>query len=161
MVSAAEVTDLVANGHKAHGLGLAHHIAVGRKPSTRATTSTRQVSASSATRFSTCAKARAESTIALRPSHRSPAQTRRRSTFRRRERNDRQRLGHLDRAVGVVVEQRLTGLVGVCEVARATLASAKSRTVVSTGTAASSESAPKPTPSTGSGRYPRPPYGPR
>ena len=33
--------------------------------------------------------------------------------FRRREWNDRQRLGHLDRAIGVIVEQRLAGLVGI------------------------------------------------
>ena len=107
--------NLVANGHKAHGLGLAHHIAVGRKA---VHTGHNKHAAGVGKLGHTVLDLRKDALRKhkLRCAHHIGALRKRGAAplFRRRERNDRQRLGHLDRAVGVVVEQRLTGLVGVC-----------------------------------------------
>ena len=108
-------TDLVTDGHKAHGLGLAHHIAVGRKAvHARHHEHTAGIGELGHTILDLHKCAIREHK--LRGAHHIGALRKRRAAplFGRRERNDRQRLGHLNRAIGVVVEQRLAGLVGIC-----------------------------------------------
>ena len=107
-------TNLVADGHKAHGLGLAHHIAIGRK----AVHARHHEHAAGIGKLGDTVLDLGKRTIRehkLRRTHHIGALCKRRAAplFGRRERNDRQRLGHLDRTVGVIVEQRLTGLVGI------------------------------------------------
>ena len=107
-------TDLVADGHKAHGLGLAHHIAIGRK----AVHARHHEHAAGIGKLGDTVLDLRKRTLRkhkLRSAHHIGALRKRSATplFGGRERNDRQRLRHLDRAIGVIVEQRLAGLVGI------------------------------------------------
>ena len=107
-------TNLVADSHKAHGLGLAHHIAIGRK----AVHARHHEHAAGIGKLSDTVLDLRKGALRkhkLRRPHHIGALCKRGAAplFGRRERNDRQRLGHLDRTVSVVVEQRLTGLVGI------------------------------------------------
>ena len=107
-------TNLVADGHKAHGLGLAHHIAIGRK----AVHARHHEHAAGIGKLGDTVLDLRKHTLRkhkLRGAHHIGALRKRSATpfFRRRERNDRQRLRHLDRAISVIVEQRLAGLVGI------------------------------------------------
>ena len=107
-------TNLVADGHKAHGLGLAHHIAIGRK----AVHARHHEHAAGIGKLGDTVLDLGKRTIRehkLRRTHHIGALRKRGATplFGRRERNNRQRLRHLDRAIGVIVEQRLAGLVGI------------------------------------------------
>ena len=107
-------TNLVADGHKAHRLGLTHHIAIGRK----AVHARHHEHAAGIGKLGDTVLDLGKRTIRehkLRRTHHIGALRKRRATplFGGRERNDRQRLRHLDRAIGVIVEQRLAGLVGI------------------------------------------------
>ena len=107
-------TNLVADGHKAHGLGLSHHIAVGRKAiHARHHEHTAGIGKLGHTVLDL--RKYAVRKHKLRRTHHIGALGKRSTAplFGRRERNDRQRLRHLDRTIGIVVEQRLTGLVGI------------------------------------------------
>ena len=106
--------DLVADGHKAHGLGLAHHIAVGRKT----VHARHHEHAAGVGKLGDTVLDKRKHTVRkheLRRAHHIGALRKRGAAplFGRRERNNRQRLGHLNRTIGVIVEQRLTGLVGI------------------------------------------------
>ena len=106
--------NLIANGHKAHGLGLAQHIAIGRKA---VHTGHHEHAAGVGKLGHTIFDLRKDTLRKhkLRRAHHIGALRKRGAAplFGGRKRNDRQRLGHLDRAVGVVVEQRLAGLIGI------------------------------------------------
>ena len=107
-------TNLVADGHKAHGLGLAHHIAIGRK----AVHARHHEHAAGIGKLGDTVLDLRKHTLRkhkLRGAHHIGALRKRRAAplFGGRERNDRQRLRHLDRAIGVIVKQRLAGLVGI------------------------------------------------
>ena len=107
-------TNLVADGHKAHGLGLAHHIAIGRK----AVNVRHHEHAAGIGKLGDTVLDLRKHTLRkhkLRGAHHIGALRKRRAApfFGGRERNDRQRLRHLDRTIGVIVEQRLAGLVGI------------------------------------------------
>ena len=98
-------TNLVADGHKAHGLGLSHNIAVGRK----AIHAGHHEHATGIGKFCHAVldlRKYAVRKHKLRRTHQIGALCKRSTAplFGRRERNGRQRLGHLDRAVGIVVE---------------------------------------------------------